>query len=239
MKPYFFPCLIVAAISAVADPTFSTSTFDDGPEGWQPWGTVTNGAGLAPDNPYLLIESDGSGRLGRMITFNWETDWTGNYISSMVTGMRLDLANFGDSDDIYLRIAIGNRASPQQPGGTWWISKQAIRIPTETDWNSYHIPIAESEMIVVGNIEGESDNESFTETLSNVGNIRILSSATPIGAIADEFFGDVGIDNIALVPEPTTLPLIGTGIGLLFLYRNRKRSELPSIRDLKKLSRDQ
>ena len=92
-----------------------------------------------------------------------------------------------------------------------------------SDWGNYFLPISENDMLVVGNIEGESDNESFSDTISNIGNIRILSSVTPIGAIGDEFFGNVGIDNIALVPEPTTLPMIGTGVLLLYLNGLRKK----------------
>lgn len=227
------------ALATGADPIFNMNTFHSNSEGWQPWGTVTNSAGISADNPYLLIDAGGFGKKGRMITFNWEDEWTGNYISSGVTGIRLDLANLGNSDDVYLRVAIGNRASPQQPGGTWWISDTAIFIPTETDWQSYFLPISEENMLVVGNIEGESDNESFNDTLSNVGNIRILTSSFPTGAIGDEFFGEVGIDNVALVPEPTTLPLIGSGVLLLLLYRNNRRSNNPSFRGLKKISPDQ
>lgn len=219
---------------ALADPTFTLNTFDSGTDGWQPWSTATNAAGLAPDNPYLRIKADGIGKFGRMITFNWETEWTGNYISAGVTGLRLDLANMSTADDLFLRLAIGNRASPQQSGGTWWVSKNAISVPLGSDWKSLFLPIAESEMVVVGNIMGQSDNESFADTFSGIQNIRILSAAVPLGATGDNFFGDVGIDNIALVPEPTTLPMMVIGTVMLMLHRKRKANELPDPKLLRK-----
>lgn len=207
-----------------ADPTFGVNTFDSGNEGWQPWATDTAG-GISPGNPYFKIEADGIGKFGRMITFNWEPEWTGDYMSTGVSGLQLDLANMSDSDEVFLRVALGNRASPQQSGGTWWVSKTAQIVPLESGWTSVFLPIAESEMVVVGNIEGQSDNESFADTLSDIRNIRIISAAVPFGAIGDEFYGDVGIDNVALVPEPSTLPMIGIGIVILVLCKRRRDGE--------------
>ena len=215
--------LSIATVAVFADPTFITSTFSTGNEGWQPDNWKTNNvSGISPDNPYLEIAAVGSGKTGKMITFNQSAEWTGDYISALVTGIRLNIANMSDSDDVYLRVALGNRASPQQSGGTWWISKTATLIPLESDWTTVFLPIAESEMVVVGNIEGESDNESFSTTFADIQAIRILSAAVPVGATGDEFFGDVLVDNIALVPEPSTLPLIGIGLGTLMLRRCRR-----------------
>jgi hypothetical protein len=223
--------ILLAALIALAgplfgDPIFATNTFDSGTEGWQPWTTSTVN-GLTPGNPYLRIGADGSGVYGKMITFNPTAAWTGNYGAEGVIGIRMDIANMSDSDDVYLRIAIGNRASPQQSGGTWWISRTATFVPLGSAWTTVFLPFSESDMVVVGNIMGESDNESFIDTFADIRNIRILSAAIPIGATGDEFVGDVGIDNVALVPEPTTLPMIGTGVVILMLHRKRKADTLP------------
>ena len=223
--------LLLLSCRIFADPTFITSTFDTGNEGWQPNNWKTNDAnGISPGNPYLDIAADGSGALGKAITFNVEPAWTGNYNSTGVTGLRLDIANRSDSDDVYLRVALGNRASPQQSGGTWWISKTAEFIASESVWTSVFLPIAESDMVVVGNIAGESYNESIEDTFSNILNIRILSAIVPVGAVGDEFVGNVGIDNVALVPEPSTVPMIGVGVVILLLHsRRRKSARLPKI----------
>jgi hypothetical protein len=233
LKSIIQPALFLALSGNLfGDPIFTTNTFDNGSEGWQPW-TTNDVNGISPGNPYLRIAADGIGKFGKMLTFNWEPEWTGNYISAGVTGIRLDISNMSTSDDVYLRIALGNRASPQQSGGTWWISKTATFIPLQSGWTSVELPFAEADMQVVGNIMGESDNESFADTLSDIQNIRILSAAVPLGATGDEFFGDVGIDNVALVPEPATLPMIGIGLAFIFLNRNRKSKELPDARTLR------
>jgi hypothetical protein len=221
-----FPILCLAMSGSLfGNPSFVTNRFDTGSEGWQPW-TTSDVNGLSPGNPYLNIAADGSGVFGKMITFNPNPEWTGNYISAGVTGIRMEIANMSDSDDVFLRVALGNRASPQQSGGTWWISKTAAFIPLQMDWTSVFLPVSESDMIVVGNIMGESDNESFADTLSNIQNIRILSAAVPLGAIGDEFVGDVGIDNVALVPEPSTVALIGFGSSVLALGRKRANQRI-------------
>ena len=175
--------LLAAWISSIAivlfgDPIFITSTFDTGNEGWQPdnWLTSTEN-GLSPDNPYLKIAADGSGKLGKMITFNSNSEWTGDYYSASVTGLRLDISNMSNIDDLFLRIAVGNRASPQQPGGTWLLSSTSFFIPAASPWQSVVLSLAESDLIRVGNIAGESDGESYQTVFSDIQNIRILSAA--------------------------------------------------------------
>ena len=113
MRCILFAALLLSLLTGIsrADPTFALNTFDAGTEGWQPW-KINDVNGISPGNPYFEIKADGSGKFGRMITFNWEPMWAGNYISTGVTGLRLDLANRSNSDDVYLRIALGNRASP-------------------------------------------------------------------------------------------------------------------------------
>jgi|GEM_PF-1942379 len=242
MKPILYKTLWITTIacSLFADPTFVTSTFSTGNEGWQPDNWKTNNVnGLSLGNPYLKIAADGDGALGKMITFNQTSEWTGDYMSASVTGIRLDIANMSDFDNVHLRIALGNRASPQQPGGTWWISNTATLIPINSSWSNVFLPITESDMIVIGNLNGESDNDSFADTFSNIQSIRILSAVVLDSPIGDEFFGDVLVDNIALVPEPSTLPLIGLGAGMLLLHRRKKNQSrsmtASSMRSLSKM----
>jgi hypothetical protein len=90
--------------------------------------------------------------------------------------------------------------------------------------------VNESDLTIVGNLTGEMGTDSYEETFSDIRNIRILSAAIPLGALGDEFVGNVGIDNVAMVPEPSTMPMIGVGTVMLLLYnRRRKSEELPNI----------
>lgn len=203
-----------------ADPSFVTSTFDAGSEGWQPW--ATSGVnGLSPGDPHLNIAADGVGVYGKMITFNKTPEWTGDYYSAGVTGIQLDISNTSSSDTVFLRVAVGNRASPQQSGGTWFISQSAVVVPTLSGWTNVFLPLTESDLTIVGNLPGEIGTDSYETTFGNILNIRILSAAIPLGAIGDEFVGDVGIDNVALIPEPAALSMIGLGAAVLALHRKR------------------
>ena len=214
--------LLLFSSCLLADPTFVTSTFDDGSEGWQPW-TTSSVNGITPGNSYLNIAADGEAEAGKMITFSWETEWTGNYYSAGVTGIRMDISNMSDSDTVFLRVALANRASPQQTGGTWFISQNPIVVPMLSSWTNVFLPLNEGALVVVGNLSGELGTDSYQDTFSDIRNIRILSAAVPLGAIGDEFVGNVGVDNVALVPEPTTLPLVGLG-SLIVFYGCRRNA---------------
>ncbi len=220
------PALLAITLLAPAhaSTTLVTSTFTTGTDGWQPWSTATAGA-LTPGNPYLSVEADGSGVKGKLITFNPTAEWTGDYFSAGVTHIRLDVANMSATDELFLRVAIGNRASPMQAGGSWWLSKNPIFITTESAWSQVTLSIRESDLVRVGNENGELGTDSYQQTFSDVRNIRILSAVIPLGAIGDEFIGTVAMDNISLVvPEPTSALLLATALCLTLPRRKRPTS---------------
>lgn len=236
MKLLIYPVLLLILTSQLfADPTFVTTTFDSGLEGWLPdkWQTSTTN-GLSLGNPYLRMAADGSGEIGKVVTFNQDSEWTGNYITAGVNGINLDIVNMSSSDVVYLRILLGNRGNPQQSGGTWFLSETAIVIPAQSSWATVFLPLEENNMTKVGNLMGQVGTDTYEETFENIQAIRIMSARSKFSVIGDEFLGVVGVDNISLVPEPSTMPLIGLG-GLIIFYgrrRNRQRevsSELPSI----------
>jgi hypothetical protein len=228
-RSWLLSLFLSVSVCLLADPSFVTSTFDSGSEGWQPWAT-SDVNGLSPGNSYLNITADGEGVFGKMITFNINPEWTGDYYSAGVNGIWMDIANMSVSDTVYLRIALGNRASPQQTGGTWFISQSSIVIPTLSSWTNVFLPLMESDLTVVGNLSGEMGTDSYADTFSDIQNIRILSAAIPLGAIGDEFVGDVGIDNVALVPEPGVLSMVGAGLITLALCRRRRSDKVPQNR---------
>ena len=208
--------LIASCGTLLANPTFEVSTFNTGTDGWEPnspWITST-AMPIAPDDPYLLLDVGASAgnRGSKLITFNPTEAWTGDYLGANVTGVSLDVANWSESDTVFLRVVVGNRANPQQSGGTWWISNTATTLLPGQDWTQVELSLLEEDLVRVGNLEGDIGTDSYAATFSDVQNIRILSAVIPIGATGDEFVGPVGMDNIGLIPEPSTYLLIGLGL---------------------------
>ena len=78
--------------------------------------------------------------------------------------------------------------------------------------------INESSMQRVGNLTGELGLDTFEDTLSDINGFRILSSTLGYGAIGDEFYGVVGMDNIQLItiPEPSFIASLFTILVLPF-----------------------
>jgi hypothetical protein len=226
MRGSLIACLFAMLVNHSAAVTLTIATFDDGPDGWQPWMTDTTN-GLTPGNPYLAIEADGAGAFGRAITFNSTEAWTGDYISAGVTDLKLNVANMSDIDDLKLRVAIGNRASPMQSGGSWWVSANAINLSAVTEssgvtWIEATLSLRESDLVRVGNLNGELGTDTYEETLRDIRNFRILSLNLPFAAIGDEYIGTVALDNIrlAVIPEPS----IGIYLLLIMAYTLSRRS---------------
>lgn len=218
-------CLCTSAV--YADPTFVVTDFTSGTEGWQPdnpWFTSSDN-GTEPDNPYLAMDvgAMGAGRGSRLITFNAEPDWTGDYFAAGVSGIELDVVNRSETDTVYLRVAIGNQSNPQQSGGTWWLSDTFAELSPGTDWTHVRLSLLEEDLRTVGNLSGELGTDSYESTFSDVRVIRLLSAVIPLGAIGDEFVGLVGFDNIQLVPEPSTGALLALGIVAIGSAARRRR----------------
>jgi len=205
-----------------------TNDFSYDLEGWEPLNPWLRSSvnGISEGDFYMRmpVGINPGNRGSKLIAFNPTNAWTGDFLSKGVTGVSLDFANWSESDSVYLRIAISNSANPQQSGGTWWASRIPIYFAPESGWSNASFQINESSMQRVGNLTGELGLDTFDETLSDINGFRILSSNLGYGAIGDEFYGIVGMDNIQLItiPEPSFIaPLLITLIVTFFFKRFR------------------
>ncbi len=196
-------------------------------EGWQPlnpWQHSTEDA-ISPGNGYLRmpVGINPGNKGSKLIAFNPDSPWTGDLLASGVTALRFDFANWSSYDDANLRVVFGNRASPQQTGGTWWTSKAPVLRPLNSDWSQVTLNITEESMQRVANLSGELGLDSFEDTLADVRGFRILSSALGHAAVGDAHIGVVGVDNIQLIGIPEYKHTsIFVGIGALMYFLRRK-----------------
>jgi hypothetical protein len=171
----------------------------------------TGGPAGANDN-FLQLTSDGVGQGGRLTTFNLQ-QWLGNYIAQGVTAIEIDLRNQGQTQ---LSIRLGFKAANTStaPG---YLS-QAIILAPGSGWQRFSISLTAANLIRVGNA---ADYSTFFS--SGVADVRIMNAAGT-GNLNGEFIvGQLGIDNIRAVPEPSAIMLIAGGVMLAALQRLRAR----------------
>jgi hypothetical protein len=202
-----------------------TSDFSNDLEGWEPLNPWLRSSvnGMSEGDFYMRmpVGINPGNRGSKLIAFNPTDAWTGDFVAKGVTGVSLNFSNFSESDPVYLRIAISNLASPQQSGGTWWVTDAYEFFAPESGWGNVSFQINESSMHRVGNLSGELGLDTFEETMSNINGFRILSSTLGYAAIGDEFYGVVGMDDIQLVtiPEPSFISLLLAIFSFTFFYQ--------------------
>ena len=190
-------------------------TFQDGATmGWingfpspSPPVNIVNGGPLGLGDNYLENSSFGGTGAGSGMTLFNQTQWTGNYLSILVTQITADFANFGDSP-IFLRLALQGNAS-QRYGST-----SAFTLPTDGQWHSVSFGLTAADLSLI------SGSDSLNTVLSGVSVLRIISAANGPDWRGDRIAATLGVDNITAIPEPAITTLLV--LGGLTLLRKRK-----------------
>ena len=165
------------------------------PAGTLPTNVATDGPGGAGDN-YLQLTSSGTyGAGGRLVGIN-VSQWAGNYTALAVTGISASVRNFGPSD-LSLRVFVAD------PGTNQAISTAAIPLASGSGWVTVLFPIAAGDLTAL--------TGSAASALSGVSELRILHSTSAFVPAAP-ILVQLGIDNIAVIPEPGTGLLLGLGL---------------------------
>jgi len=225
LAPYRILFCIIGCILLVLTSHAHISDFSNDLDGWEPLNPWLRSSvdGISQGDFYMRmpVGINPGNKGSKLIAFNPTDAWTGDFIAKGVTGVSLNFANWSESDPAYLRIAISNLANPQQSGGTWWASSTPVYFAPESGWGSASFEINESSMQRVGNLTGELGLDTFDETLRNINGFRILSSTLGYGAIGDEFYGVVGMDNIQLIsiPEPSFISLLLAIFSVTLFYK--------------------
>ena len=180
------------AVTAGQVDTFQTGTT----AGWTDGHGGDNVANIATGGPagtgdrYLQVSSGSFDLESHLITFN-QSQWLGNYVTTKVVGLKMDLKNFGTAG-LPMRIAI--REGSAGSGTPGYSSTTAFTLPNDGLWHkSVFFPLAASTMTAI------NGPKPFATDSASVLDFRLLSSTAP-STIGDALNARFGADNITAIP---------------------------------------
>jgi hypothetical protein len=221
--------LLFATSSTVLAVPVGVDDFEDGSTmGWivgspahpaPPTNIASGGPGGAGD-AFLRITATGSTGPGmnpgsRLSAQNF-LQWTGNFAG--FTSITMDVNNFGPSD-LVLRLLFVNFPVAGPPTDVAW-TLAPVAVPAGSGWTSVAFDLSGANLFApFGSVAG---------AIGDVNEMRIFHNTVPAflgpGFGAEPVSAVLGVDNIAAVPEPTTLVLLGAGvIGALTTRRRHRR----------------
>jgi len=176
-----------------------------------PKNVPTGGPAGLNDN-YLLLTSTGSeGAGGRLVAVQYNHQWAGDFITAGISGIRMDVNNFGTTD-LFLRLLIAN--PHDLPPTDEAISTNAIFLPVGSGWRSVFFPIAPGFLT--------ADVGTVTAALSGATEFRIMDVPDLAGGPI-RIAASLGVDNItaAAIPEPSSAVFMALGIASLLSLRRK------------------
>ena len=172
----------------------------------------TGGPGGAGDH-FMEFSSVGGGGAGRFLTVFNLSQWLGNYIAAGVSAVEMDLRNLG-SVNLTIRLAFKDG---QGPGAAGYLS-QGFSLAAGGGWQHFVFAINQATLTPVNNPAAFND---FFST--GLGETRIINEAGTSNLNGDVVVGELGVDNIHAVPEPSAAVLTSVG-GLLAFIAARRRN---------------
>ncbi|GAB5399890.1 MAG: hypothetical protein Aureis2KO_14750 [Aureisphaera sp.] len=166
--------------------------FEDGTtQGWSNGGSSPNPPSNVPDggptgagDGFLEeISSGGAGPGSRMIVFNTNAEWLGDY--SSILDLSFD-AKSPTNDDLFVRVAMEGGSDDSAICTT-----ASVTVSAQSDWTSYTLNMDASSFTLV------SGSNTIEEVLQEVTEIRILHSDTP-SFIGQSIDATLHVDNISV-----------------------------------------
>jgi len=173
---------------------------------------ATGGPGGAGDSFLQLKAIGGSGPGSRLTVINIR-QWTGDFLAAGITGLGMDLNNFG-STDLSLRLLFSDAEGG--PPVNLAFSTVPLLLPAGSGWTPAFFPIDSADLSL--------GHGSVTAALHHTTELRFyhsLATTFPGEAIT----ASLGVDNITATPEPTSALLLGSGLAALYslkTWRGRK-----------------
>jgi hypothetical protein len=172
---------------------------NNSPKGWSSGNpnpnapaNVENGGPEGDDDRFLQITSSGvqggkgtkKGAGSKLVALN-RIQWTGDYIAAGITTISVQMRYIGgEPENLYMRVAFRGL------NDTWFSSTNHVVLPKGKGWQTVTFPIRETDLIRTNGID------SYTDVLSNVKELRILSRQETPGHQGDSIGATLGLDNI-------------------------------------------
>ena len=151
---------------------------------------IPDGGPRGVGDHYLQLTS-GTGGSDRMAMIN-TASWLNDFVAADVTGLTMDLKNFGTSS-LPIRIAI--RESSGGPSTPGYVTTQAYMLPADGQWH-LGIPF----LLDASSLTPINMPMPLSTDLANVADFRILSSVVP-STLGDPIDAQIGLDNITAIPS--------------------------------------
>lgn len=193
-----------------ADPGFVEDFGGGGLGNWFSGASLTNpgtgGVGGAGDG-FLRLERTTSG------SFAAATDasqYTGDLIADGVTGFSFWLNDIDAPQNFDIHICVGTAQT------NFWIYNVSF-MPPNNQWAFYEVNFNNP-----GDWTRVQGNGTFQDALHNTTRIQIRQDAPPFGSGGDPFVGELGIDRITVVPEPSSFAALALLAGFAMTIRKRR-----------------
>jgi hypothetical protein len=185
-----------------------------------PYGPINipaGGPGGAADR-YLQLASGGAGSGGRLVAFNFNQQWSGDYLAAGVTSVRMQVNNQGATDLMLRLILTGAGPDTTAPSLT---TASAVGIAAGSGWTTVSFSLASADL----------QGPAYDLVMSDVRRLTLLHSPIPVAhrVGAPDIAAQLGVDNITAVPEPATLVLAAMGFAALMCrFAGRPRLRRPA-----------
>ena len=177
-------------------------------------GLINSGGPAGINDAYIQVTANGGGMGGRLVAQNFN-QWTGDYIATGVNAIEFDLIN-QSSVTLSIRIAFKTDSTQSSSG---YLSLPAI-LAVGSGWQHFSISLTAANLTAIG---GPAAYNTFFQ--NGFGEMRIINEAGSTNLNGDPVVGQLGIDNIRAVPEPTVTAFAAGGLlwlGARFLRETRR-----------------
>jgi hypothetical protein len=227
VSTFSFAVVASIALPAAAIPIMP-DTFEDGTTmGWGvgaqsplPPQNIADGGPGGPGDAYLELRASGNDAPGGRLSVLNAAQWMGDYLAAGITGIQMDVRNFGPSD-LTLRLLLEHFDMPGPPTDVA-LTVDGVFVPAGGNWTTVVFDLTNLAALPgFGTVEG---------ALSNVDVLRLFHNPLPVFGGPPNAIPPIevtlGVDNIAAigaaVPEPATTALLLTGLASVLVRARRK-----------------